>query len=110
MLILIVVCTNTEYIAVNERLIAGRSGLEFPPHTKTIKWPFHNVSTFMPFTGGNCEKDMVSAGRIIDGLAKWSLMCGFRMANGSGTWQRVHIIQWIVSIVNRLQDLTIPHC
>jgi hypothetical protein len=21
-----------------------------------------------------------------------------------------HIIQWIVSIVNRLQDLTIPHC
>jgi hypothetical protein len=33
-----------------------------------------------------------------------------KKADGSSAADLPHIIQWIVSIVNRPQDLTIPHC
>jgi hypothetical protein len=42
------------------RFVSSREGVEFPVGTETIKWPAHNVDTFMPFTGVPGSRDRAS--------------------------------------------------
>jgi hypothetical protein len=37
----------------HDRLVVGRSGVEFPSGTPLVEWPAHGVATFKPFTGCN---------------------------------------------------------
>ena len=35
----------------HDRLVVGRSGVEFTSGTPLVEWPAHGVATFKPFTG-----------------------------------------------------------